>query len=94
MEDRKIKEIEYYDNNAKESRGEAKESGSLGGFDPYLLSSYKFLQKLVNENCQGKKVLDYGCGMGVHLENLAKVSREVIGIDLSEKSLGVAKKMG
>ncbi len=93
MESYKQKEIEYYNKEAEDVNGEAKESGSLGGFDPYLLLSYKFLQKLVNENCRRKKVLDYGCGMGVHLENLAKVSREVIGIDLSEKSLGAANKI-
>lgn len=93
MEEYKQKEIEYYNKEAEEAGGQAKESGSLGGFDPSLLSSYKYLQKLVAENCRGKSVLDFGCGMGIHIPSLAKVASEVTGIDLSGKSLQIAQNM-
>jgi ubiquinone/menaquinone biosynthesis C-methylase UbiE len=44
------------------------------------------------KNCKDKKVLDYGCGNGVHTVQIAKMGPEkVIGIDLSEKSLEIAR---
>lgn len=88
MEQRKIIEIEYYNREADSS---SKESGGLMGFDPFLLLSYSFLHKLVKENCQGKRVLDFGCGTGLHLPFLSNIAREVVGIDLSEKSLEVSR---
>lgn len=93
MEERKKKEIEYYDKEAKESsEKEIKEAGSREGFNPFLLESYDFLYNLLKEKCQGKKILDYGCGSGIHLTWLAKIGREVVGIDLSQKSLELAQK--
>jgi len=91
-EDRKIKEIEYYDHEAKESEGEEKESGSRGGFSPLILGSYKYLYELVKKEAKDKDILDYGCGTGIHLSYLAGIGKSVIGIDLSKKSLEVAQK--
>ncbi len=91
MEERKRKEIEYYD---KQS---AKVSGGLTfadfeGFLPQSLASFQFCYKLLSERCQGKIVLDFGCGNGVHSIFPAKSGAEkVIGIDLSEKSLQLAR---
>ena len=93
MEERKQKEIEYFDKEAKEfSEKEEKEAGSLGNFNPFLLESYNFLNKLLKEKAQGEKILDYGCGSGTHLIWLAKIGKETVGIDLSKKSLEVAGK--
>lgn len=39
----------------------------------------------------GKRILDVGCGGGLLSEGMAVRGAEVIGIDLSEKPLGVAK---
>ena len=39
----------------------------------------------------GRRVLDVGCGGGILAEGMASRGADVIGIDLSEKSLGVAK---
>jgi SAM-dependent methyltransferase len=92
MEERKIKEIEYYDKEAEESQGgEVKEAGSRGEFDPLVLESYRFLYKVLAEKGGGKKILDYGCGTGVHLANLGKTGKEIMGIDLSYKSLELAQ---
>ncbi len=91
MEERKRKEIEYYD---KQS---AKVSGGLTfadfeGFLAQSLASFEFCYKLLSERCQGKIVLDFGCGNGVHSIFPAKSGAEkVIGIDLSEKSLQLAR---
>ncbi len=92
MEERKKIEIEYYDKEASSSNEEIKEAGSLAGFNPLVLESYKFLRSLANAECRNKKVLDYGCGMGIHIIPLSRVAKEVIGIDLSQKSLNIAQK--
>jgi 2-polyprenyl-6-hydroxyphenyl methylase / 3-demethylubiquinone-9 3-methyltransferase len=39
----------------------------------------------------GRRVLDVGCGGGILAESMAARCADVLGIDLSEKSLGVAK---
>lgn len=39
----------------------------------------------------GKRVLDVGCGGGILAESMAAQGASVLGIDLSEKALGVAK---
>jgi ubiquinone/menaquinone biosynthesis C-methylase UbiE len=94
MEERKKTEIDHYDKKAEEWLGSSQKenSGDFEGFDPFLLSSYKFLQEYLKDKCKGKKILDYGCGNGVHSFWLGDCGAEVTGIDLSEKSLEVARK--
>lgn len=94
MEPRKQKEIEYYNKEAGDwTEGEIKESGSRGGFNIFDLGSYNFLRDISKDKIKGKKVLDYGCGTGTNLEWLALDAKEVVGIDLSGKSLEVAEKI-
>lgn len=81
MEDRKAKEIAYYDEEVK----------NLRGFAPAILGSCQFLYKIAASLITGKKVLDYGCGNGVHAKFLAEHAREVVGIDLSQASLALAR---
>jgi len=95
MEERKQKEIEYYDKKAEElfkKQGQEKYLDDFEGFNPLLLESFEFCYDWLAKNCEGKVVLDYGCGNGIHAISLAKMGAEkVIGIDLSEKSLAVAR---
>jgi ubiquinone/menaquinone biosynthesis C-methylase UbiE len=94
MELRKKIEIEYYDREAGQwLGGELKELGSKGGFDSFILKSYIFLKNISKEKIRGKKVLDYGCGSGLNLEWLSIRAKEVVGIDLSKKSLEIAQKI-
>ncbi|MCK0506422.1 bifunctional 2-polyprenyl-6-hydroxyphenol methylase/3-demethylubiquinol 3-O-methyltransferase UbiG [Aromatoleum anaerobium] len=44
-----------------------------------------------NAGLAGKRVLDIGCGGGILSESMAAAGAQVIGIDLSEKALGVAR---
>ena len=95
MEPRKQKEIEYYDKKAKEwlEKFSGKEwESDFEGLTPFLLESYGFLRNFLKNQCKDKRVLDYGCGNGIHSIFPAKMGAEkVIGIDLSEKSLEIAK---
>ena len=95
MEKRKQKEINYYDQKAEEFWREKSERGWFGdfeGFNPQNLGSFKFCYHWLKENCKDKTILDYGCGNGIHSIFPAKAgAKKVIGIDLSEKSLAVAR---
>jgi len=96
MEQRKKEEIEYYDKRAEKwlkKDFKKSEESDFERFKPPDLSSYQFCYQRLRERSQNKKVLDYGCGNGVHTVFLAKSGAKVIGIDLSEKSLEIAKKM-
>lgn len=93
MENRKIKEIEYYDHEAVQVAEKKREAGSRGGFNPLILGSYKYLYELVGKEAFNKDILDYGCGTGIHLNYLESIGRSVTGIDLSSKSIEIAKKI-
>lgn len=92
MQERKKKEIEYYDKEADSASNSKKELGSKQNFNPFLLNSYNFLRLILKKKSFNKKILDYGCGSGVHLHWLSKIGKEVIGIDLSKKSLELAER--
>jgi len=95
MELRKQKEIEYYDKKAEEwlkQNKDQRRTADFEGFEPQKLESFRFLYKILKENCRDKIILDYGCGNGIHSVPLAKMgAKKVIGIDLSGKSLEIAK---
>ena len=44
------------------------------------------------EKWRGKKVLEIGCGIGTDTINFARHGAQVTSVDLSEKSLAVARK--
>lgn len=97
MEERIKKEIEYYDKEARKlSRGEAfSASGEIvdfEGFRPLRLASFRYSYELLGDCCKDRVVLDWGCGNGVHTIPIAKMgAKKVIGIDLSEKLLELAR---
>ena len=95
MASRKQEEIEYYNKKAEEwlrEKSEKKWQGDFEGFNTSILNSFSFCYQWLERNCKNKKVLDYGCGNGIHSVPLAKMGAEkVIGIDLSEKSLEIAR---
>ena len=46
-----------------------------------------FFKKLIKEDCDGKRVLEYGCGPGGYSFSLAKLGAQVVGIDISEVAI-------
>lgn len=93
MEERKEKEIEYYNKKVEEILNqEGLKDRDFEGFNPNLLSSFNYCYKILGEHCKNKKVLDYGCGNGIHSIFPIKMGAEkVVGIDLSESSLKIAR---
>ncbi len=97
MDLRKEQEIKHYDRLAR--RWQAKVavhpelvSLDIEATDVMKMSSYQKLYELLRQHVPGKKVLDYGCGHGMHTIQIAKMSaREVVGVDLSEESLKIAE---
>jgi len=92
MELRKEKEIEYYEKQAqKQIKINPSQLVDFEGFNPNNLDSFNFCHQLLKENCKDKIILDYGCGNGIHSAFLAELASKMIGIDLSENSLKIAK---
>lgn len=54
-----------------------------------IMNYHKFFMDNVNEN---DTVLDIGCGNGALTYDLAKKAKKVVGIDLSEKNISIAKR--
>jgi len=48
--------------------------------------------QLVPQNLKGKKLLDIGCGPGIHLKKYLERGAEGFGIDISRKMIELAKK--
>jgi 2-polyprenyl-3-methyl-5-hydroxy-6-metoxy-1,4-benzoquinol methylase len=44
------------------------------------------------ERLAGKRVLEIGCGMGLHTEHLARAGAELTSIDISQTSVGATRK--
>ncbi len=57
-----------------------------------LYTSYIYLESLLKIHSSGKTVLDYGCGTGIHsICSIQYGAISVIGIDISEESLTIAR---
>ncbi len=92
MEERKQIEMQYYDRKARVQMEAPEQKGDFEGFNPFFLSSFNFLRLSLEDKCKNKEILDYGCGNGVHAWWLAKYGGNITAIDISEKSLEIAKK--
>ncbi|MBE0410330.1 MAG: class I SAM-dependent methyltransferase [Anaerolineales bacterium] len=57
---------------------------------------YKKLNYLVDlldfESYRGKYLLEIGCGVGIDLVRFARAGAKVVGVDISEKAIGLAQK--
>ncbi len=86
MESRKHKEREFFD---KSFDGHKRESVSK--FYSVAQSSREPYRRFLIAECEGKKVLEYGCGPGSSTFFLAKNGAQVIGIDISKVAIEQAE---
>ena len=101
QEERKRLESEFHDKKHEEME-EAKANSAMDTYEAVYTNRkyYKavracsaYSEKWIKEECQGKIVLDYCCGVGGSSIKAAKAGADlVIGIDISESSLNVAQK--
>jgi SAM-dependent methyltransferase len=90
MEARKTREIEFHNKRfAEGTRGTEKpaDTEGVGRFYSVVEQSRAFYVDLLKQRCQGKKVLEYGCGTGSHAPQLAKWGAQVTGIDISNVAI-------
>lgn len=96
MEPRKELEINYYDKLAKQWREKHQKNQrwdiDIEDYEIETFTSYIFCKEWIKKNIKpGIKILDYGCGHGMHAILPAKLGAQVYGIDFSEESLKIAQ---
>lgn len=97
LESRKKNEIAHYDALAKEwqeKEGKIKWESDAEYLEHGIFSSYQFCDAWLKKYAKKKsELLDYGCGNGIHSILPAKLGMRVTGIDLSEESLIIARRL-
>ena len=87
MEDRKILEATFHDNREKlDTRHCCRKFYSITNL------SQDYINNIVS-SWKGKKILDYCCGTGEHAVELAKLGCDVVGIDISEEEIRIARNL-
>jgi len=96
MELRKQHEAVHYDNLARRWAKEGakkSEDADVEALEHGVFASYRFCEEWIKAHVKkGNRVLDYGCGNGIHSILPAKFGAEVTGIDLSRESLKIARR--
>lgn len=84
--ERKAAEQLYYDR--------AYESGTVNTHNGFYEFSAGVLcyRSLVLKDCAGKRVLEYGCGLGLETMTLVERGATVVGIDISEVAVAQARR--
>jgi|ERR1700682_527979 len=87
---------EYWDSRPCNIRHSAQPVGTREYFDEVDARKY-FVESHIRgfaefEHWRGKKVLEIGCGIGTDTVNFARHGARVTGVDLSERSLGIARR--
>ncbi len=96
-EERKREEVREYWNNHIHDWKVAKSAAGTKDFfleiEEYRFEKLHYLPKLVDfDGYMGQRVLDVGCGVGNDLSRFARGGANVVGIDLAEHSIELAKK--
>ena len=96
MKQRKKEEISHYEKLSErwiKKKNKNNWDKDIENYNINMLLSYNFCKNWLKQNITSNmKILDYGCGHGMHSILLAKLGAKVYGIDLSNKSLQIAKK--
>ena len=94
IEYRKVLEIGHYDGKARQWHAlpsNDKWERDVHGLRHDDFTSYDRFREIIAGRCKGKRVLDYGCGTGLHSSWPAFHGAQVVGIDLSQESLAIAR---
>ncbi|MGH6943593.1 MAG: class I SAM-dependent methyltransferase [Geminicoccaceae bacterium] len=87
---------QYWNNHVhdwKVARSEPGTSGFFQEIEAYRFEKLHYLPRLVDfEGYPGKRVLDVGCGVGNDLARFARAGASVVGIDLAEHSIELARR--
>lgn len=89
---RKSLEAEHYNKLAeKVNPNEYNWKSGSEQLNPALRAPYKFSEEWLSSQCPDKVVLDYGCGCAIFSIFPAKHEAKVYAVDISSKSLEIAK---
>lgn len=81
------RETEFHDRTfAEHSRAEVRRFYSI------TAASRRFYRDLITTSCEGRQVLEYGCGPGSYAFDLAERGAHVIGVDISPVAIELARK--
>ena len=81
-----LEDIKLQRRGLSKSRGERlypSTPGGTAGIDPDHISRYEWARHF----CSGKRVIDYGCGVGYGAYLLSDVAASVVGYDVSKEAL-------
>lgn len=93
-EQRKLEEAEFHDRLRglyEKDPEQYRYFTSNKKFYSVVLGSDEFYFGWLREHATGKRLLDFGCGNGLHTVELARFADHVTGIDISPDSIEVAK---
>ena len=87
---------EYWDRRPCNIRHSTKETGTREYFDEVEARKYRVEPHIPGfadfERWKGKRVLEIGCGIGTDTINFARAGAHVTAVDLSEKSIAIARR--
>jgi SAM-dependent methyltransferase len=95
MEARLERELEFHNKRfASGTRGADKPGGlaDVEKFYSIVERSRSYYWESIQEGCEGKRILEYGCGTGSHAFSLAKKGARVTGIDISDVAVEKAQR--
>jgi SAM-dependent methyltransferase len=95
MEARLERELQFHNKRfASGTRGADKPGGfaDVEKFYSVVERSRSHYWESIQEGCEGKRILEYGCGTGSHAFALAKKGARVTGIDISDVAVEKARR--
>jgi len=64
---------------------------SLSGYYSITTHSVRQFEALIEARANGSMVLEYGCGIGSHAIALSRLGAQVLGIDISDQAIRMAR---
>lgn len=71
---------------------DGEDRSKAGKYYAIMESAEGHIRRLVEKNCHGKRLLEYGCGIGRDLIDWLEMGATVTGIDISKEGINLAQK--